>query len=96
MLHLISQSPIDTAILARIGPGDDVVCLDNAVLNLLQTGRLHTVLTALLEHNRISALQPELDCRGISAEELLSGIAVINYHDLVALTVQHPHIITWS
>jgi sulfur relay protein TusB/DsrH len=96
MLHLISQSPIDTAILARISPGDDVVCLDNAVLNLLHTGRLHTALTAILQHSHISALQTDLDCRGITAKELLDGITIINYPDFVGLTVQHPHIITWS
>lgn len=96
MLHLIFQSPIDTALLGRISPGDEVVCLDNAVLNLLRTGRLHTALHDLLTHSRISVLQTDIALRGIAATELVNGIAVITYSDLVQLTVHHPHIQSWS
>ena len=96
MLHLISQSPIELAILERIAHGDAVVCLDNAVLNLLQAGRLSTALTRLLATSRIYVLQTDIALRGIAVEELLSGIEVIGYSELVSLTVDNPHIQSWS
>lgn len=49
MLHLISQSPIDKALLDRIDKGDDVVFVENAVLQILQKGHLSYLLTQLIK-----------------------------------------------
>jgi tRNA 2-thiouridine synthesizing protein B len=96
MLHLIFQSPIATAILERIAAGDDVVFLENAVLRLLHKGSFSDVLTQLLLQNRLYVLAEDLEVRGIGADELLSGIAVIDYAGLVGLTVSNPSILSWS
>ena len=96
MLHLIAQSPIDTAIFQRLGAGDDLLFLDKAVLNLLQKGSLNKTLTALLAQHQLYALADDLEVRGIRAAELLKGIKAIDYADFVELTVKNPLIQTWS
>ena len=96
MLHLIFQSPIDAAILERISSGDDVVFLENSVLRILQKGSLCNTLTQLLKHNRLCVLHDDIEVRGIRADELVNGIEVIDYSELVRLTVKNPQIQSWS
>jgi len=96
MLHIIAQSPIDSAIFQRIGAGDDVLFLDKALLNLLQKGRLSKILTPLLAEHQLYALADDLEVRGISSAEMLEGITVIAYSDFVNLTVKNSLIQIWS
>jgi len=96
MLHLVFQFSGDTPILERIDTGDGVVFLDNAVLRILQDGSLTNRLTLLLPNHRFYALTDDLAIRGITADELIQGIEVIDYPKLVALTVEHSLIQTWS
>jgi tRNA 2-thiouridine synthesizing protein B len=96
MLHLIFHSPIEMAILERIDSGDDVVFLENSVLRILKEGILSDILTQLLKRNRLCVLVDDLEIRGIASDELVKGIEVIDYPELVALTVQNPVIQTWS
>jgi tRNA 2-thiouridine synthesizing protein B len=96
MLHLIAQSPIDSAIFQRLGAGDDLLFLDKAVLNILQKGQLNETLTALLAQHQLYALANDVEIRGIIPEELLKGIIVIDYAGFVELSVQNSLIQTWS
>jgi tRNA 2-thiouridine synthesizing protein B len=96
MLHLIFQSPVDIAILERIDTGDDVVFLENSVLRILQNGRLSDTLSQLLKRNRLCVLADDIEVRGIVADELVYGIDVIDYSELVRLTVKNPAIQSWS
>jgi sulfur relay protein TusB/DsrH len=96
VLHLIFQSPIDKAILERIDTGDELVFLENAVLRILQNGSLSDALTQLLKRNRLCVLADDIEARGIVADELVSGIDVIDYAELVRLTVKNPVIQSWS
>jgi tRNA 2-thiouridine synthesizing protein B len=96
MLHLIFQSPIDDAILERIDSGDDVVFLENSVLRILQEGSLSDTLSRLLNYNHLYVLADDIEVRGIGADELVNGIEVIDYSELVRLTVKNPVIQTWS
>ena len=96
MLHLIFQSPIDIAILERIDSGDDVVFLESSVLRILQKGSLSDILMQLLKHNRLYVLADDIEVRGIVADELVNGIEVIDYSELVRLTVKNPVIQSWT
>lgn len=96
MLHLVSQSPIDSAVLARLCAGDDVVFLENALLRLLNTGELNGILSALLNTHQLYVLADDLTVRGMSAEELVQGISVIDYAQFVALTVKNSVIHSWT
>lgn len=96
MLHLIFQSPIETAILERIGVGDVVVFLENAVLRVLKNSHLSARLAQQLARNRLCVLSSDIAVRGIAEGELTQDIEVIDYAELVELTVQHPLIQSWT
>ncbi|MDP2901577.1 MAG: sulfurtransferase complex subunit TusB [Methylovulum sp.] len=96
MLHLVYQAPIQNAVLERISLGDDVVFLENAVLGLLDKGRLSHALAGLCESCQLFVLSDELNARGVQADELVSGIEPIDNAKLVALAVKNTTIQTWS
>lgn len=96
MLHLILQSPIETAVLDRVETGDSVVFFENAVFRILRNGDLKQTLIQLQSNCRLFVLSDELTVRGIRSEELVSGIEIIDYAEFVELTVAHELIQTWS
>lgn len=96
MLHLIFQSPIETAILERIDSGDIVVFLENAVLRTLQNSAINNTLAQQLGRNRLCVLSDDIAVRGIIPDELIKGVEVIDYAGLVELTVNNPVIQSWS
>ncbi|EGW21290.1 sulfurtransferase complex subunit TusB [Methylobacter tundripaludum] len=96
MLHLIFQSPIETALLERIDSGDVVVFLENAALRVLQNSSISDTLTRQLGSNRLCVLSDDIAIRGIASDELVKGIEVIDYAGLVELTVNNPIIQTWT
>ena len=95
MLHIISRSPVETAILQRTAPGDVLLFVENAVLALLRHGGLADQLAAMLAQNRLVALHADLQLRGIDSGELLPGIEVMDYSGFVQLTEDNPVIQSW-
>lgn len=96
MLHLIFQSPIETAILERIDSGDVVVFLENAVLRVLQNSGINNTLTQQLGNNRLCVLSDDIAVRGIVPDELVKGVEVIDYAELVELAIHNPVIQSWT
>jgi len=96
VLHLIFQSPIEAAILERIDSGDVVVFLENAVLRVLQNSSINDTLTRQLDSNRLCVLSDDIAIRGITLDELVKGLEVIDYAELVELTVNNPVIQSWT
>jgi len=96
VLHLIFQSPIETAVLKRIDPGDVAVFLENSVLRILQNSDISDTLMQLLNNNRLYVLSDDLAARGITIDQLVKGLEVIDYAGLVELTVSNPVIQSWT
>lgn len=97
MLHLIFQSSLDTAVLHRIKSEDDVIFLENAVFRV----NVGTVLTKDIQHMidksvHLYVLNDELESRGISKSELVSGVKVIDYSGFVKLAEKNKISCSWS
>ena len=97
MLHLIFQSPIDSSVIQRIESGDDVVFFGNAVFRVNKSCLQRTELEQMLANNvHLYVLSDEIVIRGVNTDELVMGIAVIDYSGLVALTEKNKIIRTWN
>ena len=97
MLHLIYQTALENAVIQRIESSDDVVFFENAVLRLNKTSQQRTELEQMLANNvHLYVLSDELEIRGVNTDELVSGIAVIDYSGLVTLTEKNKIIRTWN
>jgi tRNA 2-thiouridine synthesizing protein B len=95
MLHLIFQSPIDSAVLERMAVGDVAVFLENAVLGTLQNSVSSEVLSNKLNSNRLCVLSEDMAIRGILESELVRGLEIIDYSGLVELSVENALITSW-
>lgn len=97
MLHLIFQSPIELAVLKRIGRKDHVVFYENAVFQVYKDSRLTKQIELLFENDvLLYVLAEELEIRGLTRKNLITGIKVINYLELVDLTLKNRVIRTWN
>ncbi|WP_394752282.1 DsrH/TusB family sulfur metabolism protein [Crenothrix sp.] len=96
MLHLIFQSPVEVATLDRMDVGDVAVFFENAIFRLLRAGDLNGLLTEQLKTNRFCVLSDDLAVRGIAQDELINGLDIIDYAELVSLTVDNAVIQTWT
>ena len=97
MLHLIYQSPVEDSVIQRIESGDDVVFFENAVFRVNKKSLQSTELEQMLVNNvHLYVLSDELVIRGVNTDELVLGIAVIDYSGLVTLTEKNKIIRTWN
>lgn len=96
MLHLISQAPIEAAVLQRINSADAVVFLENAVLRILQNSDISNILAQQLSGTHFYVLADDIAVRGIGPEQLVTGCKVIDYAGLVELTVTNAVIQSWA
>ncbi|MCQ8116351.1 sulfurtransferase complex subunit TusB [Methylomonas rosea] len=96
MLHLLSQLPLQAAVIERIGNGDDVVLMDGAVCAALAGHSGNALLRQLLSQScRVYALQEMLLVHGIDQQRVLAGVESVDYAGLVELTVKNPVIHSW-
>ncbi len=97
MLHLVFQSVLEQAIIQRIGSGDDIVFMENAVFRVYKDNVLSPELLKMLNnHINLYVLSEDIETRGIQLNELLLGIKVIDYSGLVQLTENNKVIMTWN
>ncbi|KAF3982977.1 MAG: sulfurtransferase complex subunit TusB [Methylococcales symbiont of Hymedesmia sp. n. MRB-2018] len=97
MLHLIFQSVLEPSVLQRIGSGDDVVFMENAVFRLYKENILSAELLKLLKNDiHLYVLNEELETRGIEKKELVLGVKVIDYLALAQLTETNTLISSWN
>lgn len=96
MLHLIFQLSKGDPVLRRIDSGDDIVLHENAVFRVYKDNQLADDLQKMLKIGvNFYVLSDELRSRGITIDELILGVNIIDYSGLVALTEKNKVILTW-
>jgi tRNA 2-thiouridine synthesizing protein B len=74
---------------------DVAVFLESGLLSLLQNGELAGWLASRPTKPHCYALAEDLRIMGITAEELMAGVEIIDYAGLVQLTLENPQILSW-
>ncbi len=96
MLHLIVSSTFEIAIVERLKGGDDVVFLQSAIWLGVQGNRWSKPLQEIMNNNcRVHVLADDLQIFGLQHTQMLAGINVVSYEQLVSLTEDHQQIYTW-
>ena len=87
-LHILNKTPDHprfSECLGMLGPDDAIVLTENGVLGLVAPHGLHAA--------RVYALTSDLSARGLSGKDL--GASVVDYPELVDLTLQAERVISW-
>lgn len=95
MLHLIFQS-VNNSLLQRIAKNDDIVFFENAIYCINKGNRLDSELQKMHNTVGLHVLKPDIETRGFNSDDLILGIKVIEYSDLVKLTEKNKLVRTWS
>lgn len=99
VLHLVSRSPGESPALSqclgRAGEGDAVLLLEGGVYAALKGSASVPLLHGAMAGVAVYALGPDLEARGIAADEVLGGVAVVDYVGFVGLALSHSPIQSW-
>jgi len=99
VLHLVNRSPHQSAslaqCLARVGDGDAVLLLEGAVYAALKGSAAAPGLQEALARVAVYVLAPDLAARGVAAEEVAEGLALVDYEGFVELSLRHAPIQSW-
>jgi tRNA 2-thiouridine synthesizing protein B len=96
MLHLIAETCLSQAVVERIAAGDDVVLQAGSIWSVLDGHQDNSKIgTLLAKPCQVYAMQDLLLANGIVAQQILCGVATIDYSELVELTIKNPVIHTW-
>lgn len=97
MLHQLALPAITDALVERIA-ANDAVLLQHASVWAIWKGHQDNLKIQRLQDKgcQLYVLQDNLRSFGINPDQILAGIALIDYPAWVALTVENPVIMTWN
>ena len=99
ILHTVNKSPFEkntlTSCLGHAKSGDGVLLIEDAVYGALKGAKTSQEVDAAKGSVGLYVLGPDLAARGLSAERLLDGIAVVDYGGFVDLVAKHDTTQSW-
>ena len=95
MLHIISSTPINQAILERTAIGDNIILIEDAVIGAVATTAYSQDWKSILQYRKVFALAADLVVRGLDADKIVKGIEIVDYPGFVQLTVDNEVIHSW-
>ena len=100
VLHLVNRSPGASLALSlcleRAGTGDAVLLLEGGVYAAVKGSAWASRLAEAMPQVFVHALAPDLAARGIATEEILAGVALVDYEGFVGLSILHNPVMSWS
>ena len=95
MLHIISNTPIASAILERTSTGDSIILIENAVIEAVLTAAEDQVWKTVLQSQKVFVLADDLAVRGLATDRIVSGIEMVDYQGFVQLTCDNEVVYSW-
>ncbi|BCG64437.1 MAG: tRNA 2-thiouridine synthesizing protein B [Methyloprofundus sp.] len=96
MLHIVSINTGHAELFARIGQGDAVIFIGDAVLALHKNATHNESLLQCCQDRQCYILAPDMQLRGLTAVEVLAKLTLLDYPEFVQLTIEYDVIKTWS
>ncbi len=95
MLHIINTPLEHKVLFARISQEDALLFTADAVLCLHKKSQAAKTILAYCQQLQCHVLEADLFARGLTADDILSEITLVDYKGFVALTIEHKVIKTW-
>ena len=98
-LHTINKSPFERSAFAsclrHLQPGDAVLAIEDGVVGLRKASSFAASLAEAAKDHALYVLGPDLAARGLSADDLVDGVTVVDYGGFVDLAVEHQRTQAW-
>ena len=99
MLHTVNKSPFERSALQSClrlaADGATVLLLEDAVVAALDGTEHAAAVREAAGRLALCVLGPDLAARGLAAERVLDGVAVVDYPKFVELAATHDSIQSW-
>lgn len=100
ILHTVNRSPIEhdalSACLRRVQDDAAILLYEDGVYGALEKIATRTELGLSQRACAVYVLQPDFDARGLLRENMLDGIASIDYVGFVQLCTEYDVVQAWS
>jgi len=99
MIHTVNKSPFERNSLDscfRLAEkGSPVLLIEDAVYSAKKETSVSDKVSSEMENHPMFVLGPDLQARGISEDQVMDGITVVDYGGFVDLVVEHGAANSW-
>lgn len=99
MLHTINKSPFSknslSTCLRLAAANSDLLLIEDGVYGALKGTAIETAITDAIKIHKVYVLSPDMRARGISPEQIIDGIKLVDYAGFVDLAVRNAAVQSW-
>ena len=99
VLHIVNKSPFDRNSLdscLRLAKADSAILLiEDGIYAIQKNSASSDKIHQALGNHPVYALQPDLQARGISPDNMIDGISLVDYDGFVKLTTEYDKLQSW-
>ena len=99
MLHTINKSPFDrdslSSSLRVIADDGAILFIEDGVYAVMKGTRVADTLAAAASNHAVYVLGTDLRARGMSSDNIIDGISVVDYDGFVDLVTEHDKVNAW-
>lgn len=99
MLHTVNKSPFERrtldSCLRHATNGSSILLLEDGVYGAVKGSVVDTKIQNALTNFSVYALGPDVRARGMTEDQIIDGVTIIDYHGFVDLVVNHDKVQAW-
>ena len=99
MLHTVNKSPFERnsleSCLNHVKEGSSVLLIEDGIYGVIKGSSATDKINGAAGKCKIYALGPDVAARGISEDQVLSDVTVVDYGGFVDLVEQHDTVQSW-
>ena len=99
MLHTVNKSPFERntfdSCISMAKSGSSVLLIEDGVIASLKGTSVSDKVSKAMENVTFYVLGPDLNARGMTDDQIIDGIKVVDYEGFVDLTVEHENVQAW-
>ncbi|HEY9052035.1 MAG TPA: sulfurtransferase complex subunit TusB [Gammaproteobacteria bacterium] len=99
MLHTVNKSPFErntlNSCIAMAKSGSSVLLIEDGIFAALKGTSVSDKVSKAMESVTFYVLGPDLAARGMTEDQVIDGIKVVDYAGFVDLTAEHENFQAW-
>ena len=99
MLHTVNKSPFERntldSCIAMAKSGSSILLIEDGIFGALKGTSATDRISAAMSGVTFYVLGPDLAARGMTEDQLIDGIKVVDYEGFVDLTTEHENVQAW-
>ena len=99
MLHTVNKSPFERntfdSCISMAMSGSSVLLIEDGIFAALKGTSAANKVSKAMESLTFYVLGPDLKARGMTEDQVIDGIKVVDYEGFVDLTAEHDNVQSW-